>query len=69
MNLNELARRAGFHVNESDVFSPHRKEKVSAELSKLLDIIEEKVLVEVNCNRPGQYHHDAIQRLFASLRN
>lgn len=69
MDLNELARRAGFHVNETDVFSPHRKEKISSEISNLLTIIEKEVLHEVENDRPAQSHDDAIRRLFSRLKS
>lgn len=50
MSLEQLALKAGFHVN-GDIYSPVRKERVTEPLVELLKLVEQELLNELSQER------------------
>ena len=51
MNLDDLARKAGFYTNNGDIFSPNVKERITPQLAELIKLIESEVLSEIHKQR------------------
>lgn len=51
MNLEQLAREAGFYTNGNEIFSPNVRERITDQLQLFLHLVENEILTDLGKER------------------